>query len=385
MERKQIYDFVNTATKESMGQEGLVEEDLGNIVDTGTAIFNANAVDNYVRSLVNQVGKMVFVDRVYQGRVPSVLMDGWQYGSVMEKIRVELPEAIETEAWQLQDGQSYDPNIFYKPKAHVKFYNSGTTFTIPISITEKQVKESFQSATQMNAFISMIYTAVNNSMTKKTEALIKRTINNFIAETVYDAYGDDSQSGSSGNTRAINVLKMYNTENSTSLTASTCLHSKDFIRYFIELLDLYIERLSEFTVLYNIGGTEKFTPKDRLHVVMLSNVKAAALAYLSSDTFHDQYVSLPEAETINFWQGTGTNFSLENASKVDVVTSENHNITVNGVLCVMFDTDALGVLRPDKRVTSGYNPVGEFYNYWHKADASYFNDFDENFVVFFVA
>ena len=83
MEVKQIASLMNEVTNEILGKEGLVAEDLNNIVDVGTEIFNANAVDAYVKSLVNHIGKVVFVNRVYAGSAPSVMMDGWEYGSIL--------------------------------------------------------------------------------------------------------------------------------------------------------------------------------------------------------------------------------------------------------------------------------------------------------------
>jgi hypothetical protein len=74
-------------------------------------------------------------------------MDSWEYGSIMEKIQADMPEASENETWELEDGESYDPHVFYKPSASAKFYNSKVTFEINQSVTERQVKESFASAT----------------------------------------------------------------------------------------------------------------------------------------------------------------------------------------------------------------------------------------------
>lgn len=384
MEVKQIYELVNVATKESIGESAVLTEDLTNLVEVGDAIFDANAVDNYVRSLVNQIGKIVFVARKYSGRAPSVLMDGWEYGSVLEKVRFVMPEATENESWELQNGASYDPNIFYKPEVHTKFFNKEVTFEIPISITEKQVKESFQNATQMNSFVSGVFISVDNSMTIKLDKLIKMTIANFIGETIYDEYGGAALSSKSG-VKAVNLLYLYNQEVDTPLTAAEAIHNREFIRFAVNAMSLGIEHIAEASVLYNIGGTLKFTPADKLHMVMLADFKAAATAYLSSDTFHDNYVALPNSETVSFWQGIGSDFSFTNASKIDVVTSEGNSVEAGGVLAIMFDRDALGVLRPDKKVTSGYNPKGDFYNYWHKHKSGYFNDFDENFVVYFVA
>lgn len=384
MEIKQVYEFVNDATKEAIGEESVLQEDLGNVVDVGTAIFNSNAFDAYVRSLVNHIGKVIFVNRPYRGSAPSVLMDAWEYGSVVEKISSEMPEAVENEDWELQDGASYDPNVFHQPKAEAKFFNKMTTFEIDRSITERQVRQSFSSATQLNAFVSMLFNEVEKSLTVKNDALIMRTINNMIGETVYSAYNGGAITGA-GDAKAVNLLSLYNTQYSKSITAASAIVDPDFIRYAAYKMGLYVDRLTRMSTLFNVGGKARFTPKDLQHIVMLSEFRAAADVFLQSNTFHDEYTRLANAETVPFWQGSGTSYSFTDTGKVYVTTADNHSQAVTGVLGCIWDRDALGVMNFNSRVTTQYNGKAEFTNYFYKRDARYFNDFNENFVVFFVA
>lgn len=385
MEVKQIYDLMNTVTKEILGEEAIVNEDLSNVVDIGEQIFNADAVDRYVKSLVNHIGKVIFVNRPYSGSVPSVLMDGWEFGSVLEKITVELPDASENESWELVDGQSYDPNIFYQPKVSAKFFNKRVTFEIDMSFTEKQVKQSFSNPTQLNAFTSMLYNAVDRSMTVKMDSLVMRTINNMTAETLRSEYSDDSSYNTKSGVRAVNLLYLYNQKTGESLTVDKALVTPAFIRFASMTMANYIDRLRKLSRLFNIGGKDRFTPSDMLHVVMLSDFKNAAGAYLQSDTFHNEYTALPDAETVPYWQASGTTFSFNEISDIHVTTASGDEVSAAGILCVMFDRDALGVTNLERRVTSNYNSKAEFYNNFYKFDAGYFNDFNENFVCFFVA
>ena len=385
----QVYNILNTITWELLGESAVVQEDLSNVVELGNSFASVAGLDNYVRSLNDVIGKMVFVDRVYRGRAPSVLMDGWEYGSIVEKIAAELPDAQENESWELQDGTSYDPNIFYKPSVTVKCWNQRVTFEIPISITERQVKSSFQSAAQLNAFYSMIQTAIENSMTVKLDALIMRTINNFIGETFYDMNSGGTYTGA-GNTRAVNLLYKYNEEvnSGTDLTAAEAVVDPDFIRFASKVMMDYADRLRVISTLFNIGGKERFTPDDRLHIVMLSEFLNSAKVYLygGKDEFKaSEYARLPDAEPVTYWQGSGTDYAFSSTGKVYVTTSGSHSVTATGVLAVMFDRDALGVTNVNPRVTTQYNAKADFWNEWHKYDAGYFNDQNENFVVFYVA
>ena len=380
---------MNSVSQEVLGKTDLVHEDLTGIVDMGTEVFNQNAIDNYVKSLVNHIGKVVFVNRPYSGKVPSVLMDAWEFGSVMEKISADIPQAEENESWNLTDGTEYKQDVFHKPTVTAKFFNSKVTFEVPVSITERQVKESFSSAAQLNGFLSMIYNAVDKSMTIKTDALIMRTINNMIAETLdadKAAFGGSTVNYSSASTvRCVNLLKLYNTAKGTKLTAATAILDPEFIRFAAYQMGLYADRLGSISTLFNVGGKERFTPKDALHTVLLSDFAKAAQAYLYADTYHNEQVLLPKAETVPSWQATGKDYAFANVSKIDVKSASGANISIGGVLGVMFDRDALGVTNSDKRVTTNYNAKAEFFNNYYKFDAAYFNDTNENFVVFFIA
>lgn len=211
MQVKQIYALMNGVTSEILGKTEVVKEDLSNIVDVGVELFDATSVDNYVKSLVNHIGKVIFVNRPYAGNVPSMLMDSWEFGSVLEKISADIPEATENESWELENGHSYDPNIFYKPSVSAKFFNSKVTFEVPMSFTEMQVKESFSSATQLNGFLSMLYNAVDKSMSIKIDSLIMRTINNAIGETFKaDATAFNGNYASTSTNRCVNLLYLYN-------------------------------------------------------------------------------------------------------------------------------------------------------------------------------
>lgn len=396
MEVKQIYTLINSVSGEVLGKTDIVTEDLTGIVDLGKEVFNQNAVDNYVKSLVNHIGKVIFVNRPYAGKVPSVLMDAWEFGSVLEKISADVPEAEENDTWDLTDGQTYDQDVFHKPTVTAKFFNSKVTFEVPVSITERQVKESFSNAAQLNGFISMIYAAVEKSMTIKADALIMRTINNMIAETVLadaqafgataagDMAGADLSSASTA--RCVNLLKLYNdkTGASTKLTAAKAITDPDFIRFASYVTGTYADRLQSISTVFNVGGKERFTPKDMLHVVLLSDFAKAAQTYLYSDTFNRGDVLLPQAETVPFWQGSGQNYEFASTGNINIKESGGKAVEISGVLGVMFDRDALGVCNLDRRVTTNYNAKAEFFNNYYKFDAGFFNDTNENFVVFFI-
>ena len=387
MEVKQIAEIMNGVTGEILGNGALVTEDLSNIVDVGTEILNNSNVDNYVKSLVNRIGKVIFVNRAYNGSAPSVMMDGWEFGSVLEKIACELPNAEENSSWSLTDGQEYKQDVFHAPKVSAKFFNKKVTFEVTMSFTELQVKESFGSAAELNGFLTMLANAVEKSMTIKMDSLIMRTINNMTAETLSKSLTFDATKGFAGqtSTRAVNLLKLYNDKFGTTLTADKALTTQEFIRFSSLQIGLYRDRMSKISTLFNIGGKERFTAGTDLHMILLSDFSSAANVYLQSDTFHNELTALPNAETIPYWQGSGTSYDFASVSGINVKLDDKTSVATGGILGVMFDREALGVTNLDRRVTTAYNAKAEFFNNFFKFDAGYFNDLNENFVVFFVA
>ena len=379
MKVTQLKDIVNSATSEVLGKTDVVNDDLSNLVDVGNEIFNSDNVDNYVKKLIDRIGQVIFVNRLYAGGVPSVLMDSWEYGSVVEKISADMPEADENDSWNLQDGQTYSQDTFYQPKVSAKFFNSKVTFDVKLSFTTEQVKESFSNVNELNGFISMLETGVKNSMTVKLDGLIMRTINNMTGQILNSANG----------LQKVNLLTEYNTASGQTLTANKALMDKDFLKFASLTIKKYQARITKMSTLFNAGGKARFTTTDNLHTVLLSDFADSAEVYLLSDTYHNDTVSLPNHETVPYWQGSGKSYAFDDISKIDVKIDAGNKtpkqVTQTGILGVMFDTNALGVSNLNQRTTTSYNARAEFYTNYYKMDAGYFNDLNENFVVFYIA
>ena len=381
MKTEQIYEIMNDVTKVVL--DGVnINEDLSNIVQVGEAVFNANAYETYVKKLVNRIGKTIFVTRAYLGGAPSVLMDEWEFGSVLQKIDCDIPEAQENESWNLEDGVSYDPNIFKSPKVNVKFYNNQVTFEVQMSFVEKQIKQSFLNVNELNSFISMIYNAIDKSMTIKIDKLIMMTIANAIGETLYEEYNNTGYDLKSG-VRAVNLLYLYNQLVATPITKDEALQNLDFLKFASKTIALYSDYMEKISTQFNLGGRPRFTPKELQHIVLLSEFAKASEVYLQADTFHNELVKMPSFETVGYWQSAGT-YTFDDVSKINIKTAQGHTVTIDGVIGTIFDRDAIGVSNYERRTTSDYNGRAEFVNMWFKMEARYFNDFNEQVVVFFI-
>lgn len=386
MDNTQINQLVNSIFKEENGTVAIANENLQGVVDAGSEILgDFSTKDTFTNILIDKIGKTVFVNRAYDPIAPSVLRNAVEYGSIVQKIDADAPEAGENMSWELKNGQSYDPNIFTAPTVRQKFFDMQSTYEIPLSYVDEQLHQAFDGPAQLGAFINMLRTKVKNSASVYTNGLIRRTINNFTAETLYNAYSSGTTFTQAGNTRAVNLLVRYKIANSASLTAEQAVTDPDFIRYAVKYIRDYVGYMRDMSTLFNMEGRNRHTPRDLQHIVMLDYFASAADIYLQSDVWHNELTRFPDYETIPYWQGSGTDLAFGSVSKIDVTTSAGHDVEASGILAVIFDRDALGIWNYDEHVTTHYNPRAEFWNNWYKYKARYFNDFAENFVVFFVA
>lgn len=384
MQVNQIYGILNDVMLEVTGQRKtengepdpfIVQEDLSNIVDMGTFVFSGqNWKDNYVHSMINRIGREVFVDRTYEGYAPDVLRDAWEYGSIMSKTRCKIFDAKANPSWNLQAGETVNQFEFNPPDVTQKFYNSKVAWQIDCSFTEEQLKESFTSAAAMNRFISMIENRIQTSMTIYIDSLIMRTINNFMAEKI------------SANNSVVDVLAGFNATQASPIAAADAVSNKEFYRYLAYRTDLDIERFRAPSANFNIDedANVTFTPREYAHFVLLSDFASGVKVYLQSDTYHDNLVTLGDFETVPFWQAQGDGYQLATTSRIDVKLASDNTKTVdrNYIIGVLFDRDALGVLNDNRRVTTAYNANGEYWNNFYKVDTSYFNDLAENAIIY---
>ena len=374
MKVEQVYEIVNDTTEEVLGESDLkATADNGKIVDIGETVIGSQNMDNYVRNLVDRIGRVVFVERPYEGNTPSVLMTSTEWGAITEKIKyLGLPAATENETWELTDGESYDPNVFTKPSVAAKFFSKRTTFEVPMSFTQRQIKSAFANPGQLTAFFSMIENAIAKTMTVKQDSLVMKTIGNFAMKVKAD----------NNTVRYIKLGTMYRSQFNKETTGEALLYDPEFIRYAAMVLKRVAKRMTGISTLFNSTGQVRNTDTKYLHMILHADFTSAADAYLQSDTYHDEFTALPKSEVVPFWQGSGQGFAWSDTSAVKgIPAGGSEAVTVSNILGVLFDRDALGVCNLDRRVTSNWNGKAEFTNNWYKFDCGYFNDFDENFVL----
>lgn len=383
LQPKQVAELTNIAVNNALGikptQENptpapLIQEDLTGVIDAGIKLADADVYSNFLYELGVAVSARIFVERKYSSKAPNVYRTSFEYGQLIQKTRTTLDEAEDNQSYALVNGASYDDNIYYGGTVDSKVFKERVTWEIRKSIADEQIKNAFTGPQELGNFVSMIFTMVENSIQVKTDKLIMATINNMIGQTL--------KAKQSSN--CINLWKLYKANHPDAVFA-TRDEDRNYTKFKASKMKLTSSLLENYSTLYNLNGAQTHTPKDKQHFVLLSEEASRFETYLDSDTFHNELVKLPYYETVSYWQGLGTTGSFEETSKINIKTNDGSVVEQGGIIGVIFDHDALGINNIKQTVRTKYTNSGEFVNYWFKQVMGYFNDFDENFVVFYEA
>lgn len=374
MKREQISTMLNSAIKEVVGESEIINENLSNIVTIGSAI-PADSLDAIFTKIINKVGNTIIESKKYNGNSLGILMNEWEYGSILEKIRIDIPETTTNDSWSLVKGNSYDCFKFSPPTVRAKYFNKAVTFEIPMSYTSEQMKDSFRNADTAVSFWNAVENAIQTSITANTEMLEYRAVTNMIGLKVHN------------NNNVVNLLAEYKDETGiTGLTPKKALHDKDFLRFCAKRISMYSDYIKSLSMLNNDDGYITATSDDEKRLILLSDFAKSIEYDLYSNTFNQEFVKIGKYTTIPYWQGTGTSRKFENNSKIDLTISDlsgaPQTVTKTGIVGVLFDVNGCCVCRKNYRVLSMPVPKGEFINYWYKYDAMYMNDTANNFIVF---
>lgn len=386
MDVKQVSTILKTVLDEMTGQDNIVSEDLSNIVDLGDTLKNLvddnKTLEKFVGSLHDHIGRIVFADdREYEPISYGLMRDAWEYGGLKEKVYIDLPEPSDNGTWGLEAGEKYDDILVYSPpNVTAKFFDKMTTYSIPMSYAaDRVIATAFSSAEQMSAFFGAIENRIRTAYNFYNSALELRTLNNITLEK--------NKVG-----KVINLLAVYNAEGhlgeSLPITSKElAINNKNFLRFAAG----YIAKMSDFmttlSTQFTDGGFPRQSPNKYQKVYYLSEFARNVEIYSESDTFHNEFVKLIDGRRVPCWQGVkyeSNVFDFEQCATVlgKPASGADSPAYVEGVVCVIIDRDAAAVCCQNYRVTSFYNAGNETIKYYHKWDARYLNDMNENALVF---
>lgn len=369
MNTEQIYTLVNGVNSQAFGQSALTVVDAQGLIALGNVVLSSSTnTEAFLNTLLQRIGRTIMDYRRYRNRLSDMVLDDFEYGAILQKIKVKMPEAVEDPAYDLTDGQSVDPWVIYKPDVVQKLFVSRTPYMFAQTISRHLLKEAFTSAEAMGGFISSVMGEMRNAVEVALENLGHVAIANMIAE-------------GSGSARVINLVTEYNAAASpaTPVTAATALFDPAFLAYAVRRINETFDMMQSLTSLFNDGSVERFTPREDMRVKVLSRFQRAAQTVVEYAAFHEDLVSIDNGyETLPFWQSAQTPDAI-NIEKASDGTATN----IANIIAIVHDRDALGIYQIDEEVqTSGLNPRGLYYTTFMHERQLWFNDLSENFVAF---
>lgn len=393
MKVNQIYELLNDIMSEYFGSEDIQENDLTGLIAMGeTVLADSNNTDVFLKALVDRIGKTVVRTLDLELDFPNLYMESFEFGCILQKISVNPFASIENGSWELTD-DGFEPSFadIHTASIMTRYFQTGiSTFKFQTTIPDYQLESAFTSAEMMDNFLSAIITSMNDSMTIALNDLSRTAICNFIAEKV------KAQNG------VVNLLSLYNTtypSDDTVTDYTSALESPTFLRFAGKIIRNTIKYMSRPSALYNVGDGSgnaviRATARDNMHAMLSTAfLSAYETTYLSS-SFQDEYVQLPLAQEVEYWQGSGDSILDDEAmSTINVVPSSDTKqgaggtaepVEVTGVIGLLADRQAIGIGLQKMKAGSWVNPIDHYTNVSRSATIQYFNDLSENGVVFII-
>ena len=358
-----IYTLVNSIAAQSTGHSGIVACDTSTLVSLGNAVLSSSSnTEAFISTLLQRIGRTIMDYRRYRNRFSDMVLNDFEYGKILQKIKVVMPEAVDDPTYDLVDGQSEDPWTVYKPGAIQKLFVKRTPYMFAQTISRKALQEAFLSPEAMGGFISSVMGEMRNAVEISLENLGRLTINNFIAETA----------------NKIDLVTEWNSFGN-SLTASTALLDKDFLAYAIRRINEVFDLMQSMTEMFNDGSVARFTPRGDMRVKLVSPFVRAAETVVQYAAFNEELVSVDATYMkVPFWQSPQTPMDLE----VDRA-SDQADTAISNIIGIVHDRDALGIYQIDEEVnTTPLNAKARYYTTYMHEEQLWFNDLSESFVYF---
>ena len=374
---KQIYSILNDVAKQTLGTGAIAVVDTQSFISLGDKVLKSDTdTENFLSKLTDRIAKTVYSVRNYTGINKNLMREPFDYGVIVQKIHVEMPEAKENNAWKIGE-QGYTPTYapVIKPTVSQKLFNKLSTWEIDVTIPDFMLKTAFLNESSMATFIDAIFTAMNNAMVMCADNNANLIRANFIGNKIHSAQP----------TQAINLLKEYNTLTNAGLTVASCLRDVDFLKWATMQISLWTKRMRVMSKLFNEDGNSKFTSGEYLVLDVLQDFASSTATFLQSDTYHKELVALPMYNEVPYWQGSGASFAFADTSKISVKIDGTNEVTQGGIIAVAYDYNAIGTTINEPRSTTERNNKDEYTNYYNKATIGCFNDLGENGIVFYIA
>ena len=389
MKKIDVVKITQEAVAQTMGSDymsekgGLKEIESFRLADIGEDVLNSGTVDQYVKSILTQLGKMYVDSKAYAAELPSLFIDSFEWGGYLERVYFKPQDLIQDEMYNLVDGATYEDHKFYQPKASAKIFEEVKNIMTPISIVADQIKEAFQGWDQMNAFLSGIQNNVNNTLTLASEAYAHMLIQCGIAVAEKNTH------------HSVHLLTEAIAKKvlATGATAAEALESPEFLRFALKRIAQVKKNMKRYTVAFNNGQIPTFTNDADAKLALLTDFTTAAGFTARANTFNANELNIGDYDEVACWQAfadtSKANFDYSTNSTIKIAADSTNKlgigteaVTITNVIGVLYDTRAMGISLTKSKVTSNYTAIADFWNEYHHKQVNYILDPNFNIVTF---
>lgn len=366
MDTNQIYALVNSVVGQALGSTALTAVDAQGLVSLGNTVLSSSTnTEAFLNTLIQRIGRTIISYRAYTNKLGDMVLNDFEYGAILQKIKVAMPSAVEDPSFGLTNGQAVDHYKVAKPSVTQKLFVTRSPYMFQITVQREHLKEAFESESAMGGFLSAIFGEVQNAIELALEDLGRTCIANYIAEVT-------------GGSRQINLVTAYNTITGGELTAATAIYDAGFLRYAVKQISLISKKMTDMSSLYNDGNATRHTPKAEQKLRVLSDFQSSLETVVQYSAFNKEMVELKAFSEINFWQSAATPGSVKIKRASDGVEK-----TVANIVAVLADREAMGIYKKEEVVaTTPVNAAGLYYNTFYHEKQLWFNDLSENAIVF---
>lgn len=379
---EQAAPLLNEVIKQATGESTLQTVDPSDFVSVAQTTL-AMGYDK-IHGAINQVlGRTIFSIRPYNRKFNDVELSNMEWGAWLRKIKIPDWEFQDSAEFDLTDGLSVDQWIVKKANPlQLNILGQNSYEQQMPSVYMDQMDQAFRGPEELVSFFSQIAQTGVNIREQKIETLARMLVSNFIAGKLAADNG------------VIHLLTEYNQETGETLTAQTVYapdNFPNFIYWLYARLETLAGMMAERSRLFqiNVAGKEinQHTEGQNLRVKMYAPLMNAIQARVKATTFQPSYLSMARHEAVMFWQSIETPNTINMIptylnEETGAVVTGSEAINNNSVIGVMYDRDALGMVRQNERMMqTPFNARGHYSNTFYTWLEKWYTDYTEKGVV----
>lgn len=387
----QIYTIVNEVAQQAMGSKTMAVVNNAGLVALGNTVLGSNETkNNFINALTDRIGRTIVSFRAYHSHFPDFERDAIEWGNILQKLKVAMPDAESDDSFNLQDGKSVDQYKINKPKVNQLLFTNEAPWQTHITVHLDELEKAFVDSSAMGAFISGMFGEVQNRIELAMENLSIDCVNNYMAELIKRKTQRPS--------RVINLVTEYNEyagipEGIDRLQPADALNSPDFLVYAVRRINTISSTMEYMTsgmfndTAYAGGDSQnaiysRHTPKSEQRLMLYIDLVNSLKTDINSKAFNMKEVAIDiPFQTVPFWQ------SLKTPDGINIQPASGGSaISQARVMGILFDREAMGTFKNKyTSLTSPINAAGKYYNVFYHMITMYYNDLTENAVVFLLA